>query len=107
MAALAAALMMSAVPASAITVQDGVERTPTRVVPPDYPRGAERRNIEGTVTITYAISADGEVEDAVVTSADPEGVFDRSALAAVNRWRFEPHAERTEGHVQELRFQLQ
>jgi protein TonB len=95
-----------AMPASNAVAQDQVQRTPTHVEAPRYPRGAERRHIEGSVTITYSISADGEVLDAAVTAADPEGVFDRAGLAAVNSWTFEPHAEQTDGHVQQLEFAL-
>jgi len=93
-------------PTSIAAAQDQAERTPTHVEAPRYPRGAERRHIEGSVTITYSISADGAVVDAAVTAADPEGVFDRAGLAAVNNWTFEPHSEQTDGHVQQLQFAL-
>lgn len=102
-------MTLALVPATTMSTamaQDTVERTPTHVEAPRYPRGAERRHIEGSVTISYSISADGEVLDAAVTSADPEGVFDRAGLAAVNSWTFEAHAEQTDGHVQRLQFAL-
>ena len=104
-----AGMMLALVPATTMSTaiaQDSIERTPTHVEAPRYPRGAERRHIEGSVTITYSISADGDVLDAAVTAADPEGVFDRAGLAAVNNWTFEPHAEQTDGHTQQLQFAL-
>ncbi len=32
----------------------------------------------------------GEPEDVHVVSAEPAGTFDRAAIAAVRRWRYEP-----------------
>ena len=83
------------------------DRQATHVEPPQYPRAAERRGIEGVVTITYSITAEGEVVSAEVTEANPEGVFDRAALAAVNAWRFEPAEGQTDGHTQRLEFSMQ
>jgi len=106
-AVMGLALMMSPVIiAPSAFAQDAPQRTATHVEAPRYPRGAERREIEGSVTIAYSISAEGEVTDAVVAEASPPGVFDRAALAAVEQWRYEPHAEQTDGHRYRLAFQL-
>ena len=104
---LGLALVMSpAIIAPSAFAQDAPQRTATHVEAPRYPRGAERREIEGSVTIAYSISAEGEVLDAVVSEANPAGVFDRAALAAVEQWRYEPHNEQTDGHRYRLAFQL-
>ena len=46
--------------------------------------------MEGSVQVAFTILADGAVGDTRVIGADPPGVFDRSALAAVGSYRFEP-----------------
>lgn len=56
---------------------------------PRYPLAAMNRKIEGEVEVAFTIQPDGRVANARVVSADPAGVFDRAALAAAARWRFE------------------
>ena len=74
-------------PASAIPA------APPRVLhvqQPVYPDLAARRGIQGMVVLEFALGTDGRVRDARVVSADPAGVFDDSALAALRGWRFAP-----------------
>lgn len=101
--ALAAALFVA--PAYATTEEDNAERVPTRVSAPDYPRGAERRGIEGYAVISYSVTADGEVTNAEVAESDPPDIFDRAALRAVESWRFESFDRQTDGHRTRLNFQ--
>lgn len=60
-----------------------------KAVPPEYPRAAERRQLEGYVLVSFSVDASGKVSSAEVVEADPQGVFDRSAIEAVEQWRFE------------------
>jgi protein TonB len=85
---------------------DGPDRQAIERVAPEYPRGAERRGIEGSVRISYSVSPAGEVINAEVVEATPAGVFDRAALSAVESWRFAPAAAQTDGHSYELEFRL-
>ncbi len=57
---------------------------------PMYPPQARLRQISGTVTVEFVVGTDGEVRDVVVTASEPEGVFERAATRAVERWRFSP-----------------
>jgi protein TonB len=57
-----------------------------------YPAMAERRRLEGFVEIEFTIGADGSVSELEVLRSEPEGVFEREALAAMERWRFAPPA---------------
>jgi protein TonB len=59
-------------------------------VEPDYPPDARRMHIGGRVVVRFLVKADGSVTKASIVEATPEGVFERSALAAVNKWRFKP-----------------
>ena len=91
LSAIAAPVALSA-PASA---NNSPERESVELVAPEYPRGAERRGIEGSVRIAYSIDADGNVVNAQIVEASPEGVFDRAALAAIENWRYAPAAAQT------------
>ena len=57
---------------------------------PTFPEVAVKKGIEGHVVIRYSVLADGTVGDAQVIESVPPGVFDRSALAAIGRFQFEP-----------------
>ena len=62
---------------------------------PVYPDLAARRGIEGTVVLDFALTAEGRVRDARIVSANPAGVFDAAALAALHGWRFAPPPTQT------------
>ncbi len=60
-----------------------------RQVPPEYPRGAERRGIEGFVVVSFGVDAAGKVTAVQVLEAEPAGVFDSSVERALSQWKFE------------------
>lgn len=74
---------------SAGAVQDR-EAVPVVRVRPTYPASAAARGLEGHVTIRFTISPSGSVVDATVIDSAPPGVFDRAALKAIRRWRYDP-----------------
>lgn len=59
-------------------------------VNPQYPPRAAERGTEGWVELRFTISASGTVQDAEVTKSHPGHVFDRAALRAVRRWKYNP-----------------
>jgi TonB family protein len=62
----------------------------TREVSPEYPYDAQIRRVTGWVDVEFTIATDGTTRDLVVRDAEPKNVFDRSAVEALRRWRFEP-----------------
>lgn len=58
-----------------------------------YPPQARAAGIEGYVVVRYDVDAEGRVQNARVTAADPPDVFDEAAVQAVSRWRFTPAQE--------------
>ncbi|NWG47473.1 MAG: energy transducer TonB [Alphaproteobacteria bacterium] len=68
--------------------EDGLTRK--HVEMPVYPRGAERRGIEGYVVVKFTVTPEGQVADINVVESSPEGVFDEAAVQAVEKWTFEP-----------------
>jgi protein TonB len=61
-----------------------------RRVVPDYPSAAKRDGIEGTVDLEVTISSRGVVEDVSVVNATPPDMFEKSAVAAVRKWKYDP-----------------
>ena len=59
-------------------------------VDPVYPPKAKQRGIEGWVDFEFTIGPAGTVENAKVIGSHPKGVFERSALRAVRRYRYNP-----------------
>ena len=56
-----------------------------------YPKSAQRRSIEGEVTIEFNVGIDGTVSSAFIVEANPPGRFDSSALRYVNSFVYEPY----------------
>ncbi len=77
----------------------------TSFAAPVYPERARERGLQGWVDLEFTVTNDGTTRDAVVRSAEPAGIFDRAALDAVKRWRYEPRVveQRVEAR---LRFRL-
>lgn len=59
-------------------------------VPPDYPAAAARKRTEGWVEVEFTVTADGTVENATVVASEPARIFDRSAIAAIQKTKFSP-----------------
>lgn len=62
-------------------------------IKPEYPLRAAQRGIEGWVTVEYTITPAGTVKDARVVAAHPARIFDRAALQAVRKWKYNPKIE--------------
>jgi protein TonB len=80
-------------------------------VDPDYPERARQQGIEGWVDVEFTISPVGTVQDPRVLEARPAFVFDRAALNAIRRWRYNPKLENGQpvarpGVQVRLRFEL-
>ncbi|MCC4632691.1 energy transducer TonB [Xanthomonas dyei] len=59
---------------------------------PRYPPEALRAGTSGEVLVELTVGTDGSITASRVLRATPPRVFDREALNAVKRWRFEPVA---------------
>ncbi|MDU9047353.1 MAG: TonB family protein [Candidatus Electrothrix sp. Rat3] len=58
--------------------------------PPEYPRMAKRRGLEGLVTIEAKIDRNGRVEKLRIFASSGHSILDKAALKAVRAWRFSP-----------------
>jgi bla regulator protein blaR1 len=108
------ALTRAALPASELRVEPvaaakpmGPAAAPGAAEPlqrraPVYPPAARERGLEGWVNLTYRIDLDGRPFDVGVDAAQPDGVFERAALQALQQWRFDAAAASMD--VQRVRF---
>jgi periplasmic protein TonB len=55
-----------------------------------YPARARAADIEGSVTLSLLINEHGEVDKAIVISAQPSGYFEKAALDMLSKQRFTP-----------------
>ncbi|MEO6227107.1 MAG: energy transducer TonB [Thermomonas sp.] len=66
---------------------------------PRFPPAAQRGGATATVQVEFTVSTDGSVGNARVVSSDSprqyQRDFEREALAAVKRWRFQPVGQAT------------
>jgi TonB family protein len=62
--------------------------------PPDpvYPKSAS--GVSGWVRIECLVTPHGRVRDIRIVESEPAGVFDKAAIAAMKRARFEPFASK-------------
>lgn len=58
--------------------------------PPDYPSPALRRNVEGYAVVGFSVNELGQVFDAFIIESEPQGVFERSALKAISKFKYKP-----------------
>ncbi len=82
----------TAAPATAAATSTAATHGPVLVrnVNPRYPATAVRANQEGWVEVAFTVTPDGSVDDVKVVDAEPRHVFDRAAVEAVSRWKYQP-----------------
>jgi protein TonB len=71
----------------------GAGLAPIVRIPPAYPMEARRKKIEGWAKVEFTVLEDGSVAEVTVRSAQPAGVFDQAATAAIAQWKFRPAME--------------
>lgn len=90
-ARLAAARQSAATTAAASTPTLRAVSTPA----PRYPADALRAGTSGEVLMEITVGTDGSVTNARVLRSQPARIFDREAMNAVRRWKYEPIAAPT------------
>ena len=82
------------------------ELTLVRYVPPEYPPLAIRRQIEGWVDIEFTVTTAGDTAEIEIVSGEKANYFDKSAISAVEQWRFEPRLFNQQPVNQRVSFRL-
>jgi protein TonB len=76
----------------------GAAGADTNIVPlvrvaPQYPMRAQQRGIEGWVEVSFTISTAGTVKNPRVVAYHPSTIFNRAALRAIRKWKYNPKIE--------------
>lgn len=62
-------------------------------VDPRYPSKALKRRVEGYVIMRFTIDATGRPKDVEVIEAEPQRMFEREAIRALKKWKYQPKVE--------------
>ncbi len=75
-----------------LTSGGGTDRdvVPLVRIEPEYPMRARQRGIEGWVQVQFNVNKAGSVTDASVVASNPPKIFDRAAIQAVLKWKYNP-----------------
>ena len=87
-------------PAEEVAIAEPEKIIPAKIIsrsPPDYPKRAASRDIEGWVQVRFSIDVKGEPFNVEVLEAEPKGVFDKAAIKSIEKWRFSPARSETTG----------
>lgn len=87
------AISLPAIATAILTVNVGaVDQQPRPLVrvDPRYPAPAAAKGIEGFVSLSFGVSASGEVVDIEIIDAQPRNTFERAAKQALRKWRYQP-----------------
>ncbi len=68
---------------------------PLQTPQPDYPREALMAGTKGEVVAEISINGAGEVTGVRIISASPRGVFEKSVISTVRRWKYQGNGENT------------
>ena len=74
---------------------------------PAYPPAAARNRQEGWVEVEFTVSAEGSVQNARVVNANPQRVFDREAVRAIEQAKFEPRLDKGQAVATTMRRRIE
>jgi len=106
-AATPAATPPPAAPPPAAATGASREAAATTPPVPDYPLAAARNRQEGWVEVEFTVAPDGSVQNAHVIGSNPTRIFDREAINAVQRAKFEPKMQNGEAVASTLRRRIE
>ena len=81
-------------------------------VAPSYPRIAAQKGLSGYVQVIFDITAQGKTENIRVIDSQPKRIFDRAAVKAVSKWKYQPQTQdgkpmRTNNVVTKVIFEME
>lgn len=80
--------------------------------PPEYPRAALSRGIEGYAIVGFSVNKTGSVIDPFIIESEPRSVFDKSALKGIMKFKYKArmvdgHPVETQGQQYQFTYQLE
>lgn len=94
----------SAAPEPVGETRDAHMTTPPQ---PAYPPAAARNRQSGWVEVEFTVAADGSVQNARAVASNPSRVFDREAVSAIERAKFEPRLDKGQPVASKMRRRIE
>ena len=104
-----AAFLVAGLSTAPVLAQDdaaAVEPEIVEVKAPQFPRSAQRRNIEGHVVVRYNVTSEGEVADLEFVESVPNGILEGAVTRALRDWRYVTTAEGVVGVERQFDFKF-
>ncbi|GAD88948.1 TonB protein [Vibrio halioticoli NBRC 102217] len=95
-----------------VSIGQNQQVMPLQRIEPRYPIRALSRKIEGYVVMSFTINDRGRPTDIKIVDSKPKRIFDREAMRALQRWKYQPlvvngKATAQKGQTLKLEFRLQ
>ncbi|MPW36168.1 energy transducer TonB [Vibrio sp. B1Z05] len=95
-----------------VSIGQNQQVMPLQRIEPRYPARALSRKIEGYVVMSFTINDRGRPTDIKIVDSKPKRIFDREAMRALQRWKYQPlvvngKAIAQKGQTLKLEFRLQ
>jgi TonB family protein len=87
-----------------IVSADTLERL--KYVAPEYPLAAQAQGTSGWVDLAFDVQTNGAVDNVAVLASEPKNTFERAAVAALRKWRFQPVERAGHAVVQRARLRI-
>ncbi len=79
---------------------------PIMRISPVYPENAIKQGLQGSVTLGFSINTDGSVGDVTVIESDLDGLFDASAILALEHWVYSKPERQMRNQLVAIDFRL-
>jgi bla regulator protein BlaR1 len=66
------------------------DATPILRIEPKYPIQAAQQKIEGSVVLQFDIEQNGSTSNIKIIKAEPQNVFTKNSIAALQKWKYKP-----------------
>ncbi|MDP5030609.1 M56 family metallopeptidase [Paraglaciecola sp.] len=76
------------------------EASPIVRIEPKYPLQAAQQKIEGSVVLQFDIEKDGSTSNIKIIKAEPDNVFGKTSIAALQKWQYKPQIVGGQAQVQ-------
>lgn len=70
-----------------------IDAKPIKRVPPQFPKSAVRKGLDGWVQLSFIVEPDGTTSNVIIEDSSGRDYFEKEAKKAIKQWRFQPAME--------------
>ena len=83
-------------------IEPSIIKRPT----PVYPQYAVKHQVEGAVLVNFSIDQTGNTSDIAVVASEQDGIFDATAILAVQKWSYTKPTQKVRNNYVSFEFVL-